>query len=247
MVLNIKKPAESKPTASSEAKPKLSFLKKGAAAQATFDAEEKKAEMAMKNTARRYWVENGKDATITFLDGNLVDGAFENPFAFEHFVTVAGKPQNFICLHEEESCPICEGGSRYSYVGYFTIIDHREYKDNNGKIQKDKKRLFVAKRSTIKQLLKMAQKRGGLAGCRFDVSRTGDKEPSVGNVFDFSEKFTMAQLKSQYGDEAIPFDYDEVIGGMFLSSKDLRKMGFGQTGVGNESAPTEDEDHSDKL
>lgn len=234
------------PPAESAQPAKSSFLKKGAAATATFEQEEKKTEMAMKNTARRFWLKMDKpDATITFVDGNLIEGAFENPFAFEHTVAVAGKYQNFICLHEEESCPICEGGAKYSYVGYFTVIDHREYKDNQGKVQKDKKRLFVAKRGTVKQLLKMAQKRGGLAGCRFDVSRTGDKEASVGNVFDFSEKFSPQQMKQMYGDEAIPFDYDASIGEMFMSSKDLRKMGFGQSGVGNE-APL-DEDHSDSL
>lgn len=241
-----------KPTSGSGSPPtptkKLSFLKKGKEAQNTFESEEKKTELAMKNTARRFWLKMDKpDASITFIDGNLVDGAFENPFAFEHFITVAGKPQNFICLHEEESCPICEGGSKYSYVGYFSVIDHREYKDNSGKVQKNKKRLYVAKRGTVKQLLKMAQKRGGLAGCRFDVSRTGDKEASVGNVLDFTEKYTPAQMKQMFGEEAVPFDYDACIGEMFVPSKDLRKMGFGQTGVGNEAPPMDDEDHSDKL
>lgn len=253
MALNIKKTqgvSTAKSTVSTpETKPKpgLSFLKKGQAAKDTFDAEEKKTEMAMKNTARRFWLKMDKpSATITFVDGNLIEGSFDNPFAFEHFVTIAGKGNNLICLHEEESCPICEGGAKYSYVGYFTVIDHREYKDNQGKTHKDKKRLFVAKRSTIKQLLTSAQKRGGLAGCLFDVSRTGDKEASVGNVFDFTEKLTSAQMKAKYGDEAIPFNYDEAIAEGYISAKDLRKMGFGQTGIGTEK-PLNDEDHSDSL
>jgi hypothetical protein len=262
MAIVLKKPAGNPPAAA--AKPQaaakapsaaapakaggLSFLKKGAAAKATFEQEEMKSEMAAKNTARRFFLKMDKpDASITFLDGNISEGAFENPAAFEHFIMLAGKPMNYICLHEEESCPICEGGNKYSYVSYFSIIDHREYKGNDGKTYKDQRRLFVAKRGTLKQLLKAAQKRGGLAGWRCDVSRTGDKEASVGNVFDFSEKMTPAQLKATYGENGVPFDYDQVISEVFVASKDLRKLGFGQTGVGNESAPSDNEDHSDKL
>jgi len=160
---------------------------------------------------------------------------------------------HFVCTQDIEPCPICEGGDQPSLVGVLTIIDHRIAKSKDGtKTYQDQQRLFVAKKDTIKVLQNLAGKRGGLAGCVFDIMRTGDKSPSVGNQFDFQEK--VADLKSlevKYTRETVdekgvkkvvtkfkPANYETEI--VFKPAKELRELGFGHAKViGGETGPTE--------
>lgn len=247
---------KAKPQAQTQAKPAggLSFIKKGKAAQETMAKEEHKAEQKSKGSVHRFWLPKDKDGCITFLDGDLKDGMLDIPFYYEHQVNMNGSWNNhFICTQDEEPCPVCEGGHSPSYVGVFTIIDHSEYvSKKDGKTYKDQVRLLVAKRDSIKTLQKLAEKRGGLRGCKFDVSRTGDKSPSIGNVFDFTEKLTGQQLSKLYTakgadgkvyDKSKPLNYEELLVGMYMPAKELRKLGFGSmsTPVGSESMPSEDE------
>lgn len=220
----------------------LSFLKRGKAAQEAFAKEEHKAEQAAanaKNKIFRFFVKDGEETVVTFLDGNLSDGVLDIPFYYEHNINMNGKWGNFYtCTQDEEPCPICEGGNTPSYVGVMTVIDHSEYKGSNGQLYKDTIKLFVAKRETIKLLQKHAVKRGGLRGCMFDVSRTGDRSASVGNVFDFSAKLTEQQLLDKWKEKATPINYEKLLSESYLPAKELRKMGFGNSGtpIGGESS-----------
>lgn len=251
--------AQAKPQAQAKSSGGLSFMKKGKAAQEAMAKEEHKAEQKAKGTVMRFWLPKDKDGCITFLDGDLKDGMLDIPFYYEHQVNMNGSWNNhFICTQDEEPCPVCEGGHSPSYVGVFTVIDHSEYvSKKDGKTYKDQVRLLVAKRDSIKTLQKLAEKRGGLRGCKFDVSRTGDKSPSIGNVFDFTEKLTNAQLTKLYTvkgadgkvfDKSKPLNYEELLVGMYMPAKELRKLGFGSMSspVGGESMPSED-DMADNL
>lgn len=240
---NIKKksaPDPQEPSPVSKKKGGLSFLKRGQEAQEIMQQEEHQAEQSYKSKMLRYWVPQDGDGDITFLDGSVVDGKLNVTYYHEHNVNLNGRWNNFfICTQDDDICPICEGGSKPAFVGALTVISHKEYlskKDN--KVHKDEIRLFVAKRDTIKQLTKLAIKRGGLAGCRFDVSRTGDKSAAVGNVFDFTNKKTMAEIAKLYGSDKVkPLDYDELFASLYIGAKDLRKMGFGIVApVGTEAA-----------
>lgn len=222
----------------------LKFVKRGKAAAQVMAQEEKKAENKM-SAVYAFWMKPNSDTSLTFIDGDLDGDTLNIPFIYQHHLNMNGKWGNFfICTQDVEPCPICEGGNNASYVGVFTVIDHTEFvSKKDGTKKKDIVRILYAKRDTIKQLHKLAVKRGGLAGCRFDVSRTGDKSPSCGNVYDFTTKLTPQQMKATYGDKANPPDYDKILGAMFVSAKDLRKMGFGSMigAVGSESAPSEDD------
>lgn len=257
MAINIKpKPSAAAPAAPApKAKPApapvagMSFIKRGKQAQAIADQEEKKAEMRSKNNIFRFWVPKGESTSITFLDGNLVDGILDIPFYHEHNVNMNGSWHNwFICTQDEEPCPICEGGGSAAYVGVMTIIDHGEYTDKNGNVKKDTLKLFVAKRDTIKLLQKYAAKRGGLRGCTFDVTRTGDKSPSVGSAFDFTEKLTEQQLVAKYkpakageADRSKPVNYDDYLQALYQPASELRKLGFGSSAapIGSEGGNKE--------
>lgn len=221
----------------------LSFMKTGAAAKTEMAKVEHKAEMAAKNKTQRFWLPKDKSAAITFLDGDLKDGMLNIPFYYEHQINMNGSWKNwFICTQDEEPCPICEGGHQPSYVGILTIIDHSEYtSQKDGKVYKDQVRILTAKKDSIKQLQKLAEKRGGLRGCKFDVSRTGDKSPGIGNMFDFTEKLNDAQLFQLYKERSQPFKYEELLLGLYMPAKELRKMGFGSMAVpiGGEDMPSE--------
>lgn len=228
----------------------VKFLKKGAAAQKAVEQQDAKDEAAAKGNLYRFWMPEDAETQITFLDGDLNDdGLLDIPMYYEHQVNMNGDWKNwFVCTSEDEICPICEGGLKASLVGIMTIIDHTEWKDGKGKTHKNERKLFVAKRQTIKQLQKIATKRDGLAGITFDVSRVGEQSASVGNMFDYIGKKSVAATlkKFKFKPEEGAADYEEVI--TYRSAKELRKLGFGSSVVGQESDDDgDDNDYDDDL
>src|SRR6188508_1757906 len=139
----------------------ISFLKKGRAAQ---DAQEKadvevEARIAQRS-ARRFWVPQNGKGSVTFLDGALTsDGVVDRVSYNEHRVRLRGSDFNFFpCVAENEPCPLCDDNNLYSFVNIFTVIDHAKWTDRNGKTHQHERRLFVAKRDTMKRLQKNASK-----------------------------------------------------------------------------------------
>ena len=225
-------------------KPAASWMKTGKAAQTMMVEEEEKVKQQMEdaNKMRRFYLPSGGETKITFLDGKLdADGVLDIPRYYEHNVFMNGKWTNwFVCVKEEEPCPICEGGNEPKLVGVLTVIDHSSWKSpKTAVVYENQRKLFVVKRNSIKVLQKKAEKQGGLAGCTFDVNRTGDKDPSCGNDFDFVEKRTKSQLIEAYPtlkDQMFPAAYDEEI--THLTADELRKLGFGGPVIGKEPVVT---------
>lgn len=224
-----------------------SFLKRGAAAHNALKKENVKAETRDKNRVMRFWLPDEATTEITFLDGGLSeDGLLDIVMYYEHQIYMNESWQNwFVCTSEQEPCPVCEGGDNPALVGVMTVIDHKEYEDRKGKTHVNERRLFVAKRHTIKQLQVLATKRKGLNGCRFDVTRTGENSAAVGSVFDFTEKVTAAALKKSYKENAQPYDYEKVI--PYLDAKKLRQLGFGSMPVGADDDGALDDDDDDDI
>lgn len=235
----------------------VSFFKKGAEAKAALQKEEAEAELRKQEAGNmwRFWMPAGEDRQITFLDGDLDDeGMLDIQMFYEHTTRVNGQWKNFVCTAEADQsqpCPICESGDRPSLVGVMTVIDHTPHKikkgANAGKTIQNQRKLFVAKQGTLRILTKLAQKRGGLAGCTFDVSRTGDDEANVGNQFDFCEKFdSYEEIGDKFGlklEEVQPADYDKEI--VYRSPEDLIELGVGKAiggpGTGKQSSSLKDE------
>lgn len=229
------KPNTSKPTGSA-----LGFLKKGTAAKELIQQEEAAAELRKQEQGRmwRFRMPSGEQRQVTFLDGDLdADGMLDVPMFYEHTVQVNGSWENFVCTADQDQtqpCPLCEGGKRPSLVGVLTVIDHTEITvkkgANAGKKIAHQRKLYVAKQSTIKVLTTLAVKRGGLAGCLFDISRTGDDEAAVGNMFDFTHKFESAEeIAEQFGikaEDCVPADYDAEI--RYRSPEELIELGVGK-------------------
>ena len=204
----------------------------------------------------RFRLKPKESAKITFIDGDLnANGNLTPPRYYEHSLYLNGNWNNhFLCPEKtdpslKDKCPICETGDKPALVALFTVIDHRETKSNDGKkVYKDQKRLMVVKSNTFEMLNKLAGKRKGLTGARFEVTRNTDKEAAVGAMFDFEEKSDVEDLKKLYMVEKVdpatntktmvtnfePADYEKEVGGK--SGMELRKLGLGVPGQG---PPTE--------
>ena len=235
---------EEKKTASGSDENQPKFLKKGKAAQKVIEQEEAKAEAraAQNGKAFRYRIKyekNCPEVNVTFLDGELdEEGMLDIPYAREHTVKINGRWENFICTEDDEGyCPICADGDEPSLVGYLSVVDHRPYTLKNGSVIEMARRLFVAKKATIQLLTNQAQKRGGLTGCTFGVTRTGEREPAVGNQFDFVQKDSIEDLIKMSGEEPEmfePLNYEEELA--YHTGDELLELGVGkpQTGPGTE-------------
>jgi len=209
----------------------VNWVKRGSDAKKAVEKAEAQAELNRKSNVFRFGMKPGEDTQITFVDGGLdEDGVLDMPVIEEHFTDFTGQWKNFVCVSEDEPCPVCETqgikGQKSYLVGLLTVIDHTEWKDREGKIHKDERKLFAMKSGTHKLLQKIATKRKGLAGVTFDVSRSkGDMVPRVGDLFDFVEKRTHKQLQEAYGDEAEPINIEEAI--VYQNAQELRTLGFG--------------------
>ena len=254
------------------------FLKTGTASaelakKQAVEAEQRKAEQGK---LFRFWMKEGEEARITFVDGSLSEEGFLLPPRFyEHNLFLNGQWNNFFVCPEKtnpeskDTCPICESDDRPSLVALFTIIDHREFTGTKDKTKKykDTKKLLVAKPQTFELLNRLAIKRGGLACCTFDVSRVGDKAAAVGSLFDFVEKTDLKVLQAKYQREVVdpktnvktkqsyftPADYEHEI--TYRTGLQLKELGLGKNGGGGgetaspagATAPEDGVDYSNQL
>ena len=220
---------QSQPSAASNTTAKIikpnaaSWMRTGKDAKAALNQEEAKAEERKAEAGKmwRFFVTPGKDAQITFLDGKLDDdNMLDIPVWYEHNIRLNGERETYACTagkDQSQPCPLCEMGDKPAFVGVMTIIDHTAHViqngPNKGKTIQNTRKLFVAKRLTIKLLTKYAVKRGGLAGCTFDVSRPDEKNAAVGESFDFVQKFDkLSEIAAKWNlklEDVQPAIYDE--------------------------------------
>ena len=223
----------------------VKWAMRGAAGAKAIEQDDKEAEIRREQNSHmwRFYLKydtkanKGDEARVTFIDGNLnEDGLLDILYYRQHNVAMNGKQyNNFVCTADVEPCPICATGNKPDLVGVMTVIDHRETKNRDGtKTYKDQPRLFVAKKGTIKVLQTLAGKRGGLAGCTVDISRTGELEASVGNLFDVIEKNDPKSFKGKYTEKNsdgkeidlfVPADYEKELD--YKTADQLRELGFG--------------------
>lgn len=248
------KPGSEKTAKPAQVKKSVSFVKTGAAAKKAMADEEARAEARAAEQGKmfRFWMPDGADRVITFLDGTLDDdGQLEAGNYYEHTIKIAGDTKNFVCtadIDPSQPCPICErGDSRPTLVYTLTVIDHTPHTiqkgPNAGKVVTNSRKLFICKNKTFKILNKAAKSRGGLVGCTFEASRMGEKEPGVGSTFDFQYQWEdWGEFMAHYGieDDADiqPADYNEEI--TYHSPEELIELGVGKkfSGIGSKKTNT---------
>lgn len=235
-------------------KPKLKY---GSQAKKLVEQEEAKtaARQAQYGKAFRFRIpyegNKTKEVVLTFLDGELdEDGMLNIPYVREHTLKVNGQWTNIICTEDEEGfCPICNDDDSPALVGYLTVLDHTPYKMKNGETREVTKKLLVAKKASLQVLTNQATKRKGLTGCTFEVQRTGDREPAIGNQYDFMQKDSLEELAKENGwpEELIePLKYEDEV--TYYTSAELLELGVGTplSGPGTQK-PLDDSDISDKM
>lgn len=235
----------------------IKFLKTGVASTEAAAKEAILAKQRKESQGKmfRFFLKQGEEAKITFIDGDLdADGNLTPTRLFEHNVQINGKWNNFFPCPElsdptsGEKCPICAEGKFHAYLAaLFTIIDHRSFTSTTTKkTYVDQRRLFVAKPQTFEMLQKLAAKRGGLAGALFDVSRNNDNQSAaVGSMFDFDKKSPIETVGDVKGlkdiylttivdpttnaevtvSNFVPADYEHEF--TFRSAAELAKLGLG--------------------
>lgn len=250
----------------------ISWLKTGKESQKIAEREEAEREAYQDSRGKlfRFLLKDKATAKITFVDGDLTEtpeGSYLlPPRYYEHTKQVNGRWENFVCPEKTDpdsgyKCPLCAAGDRASLVALFTIIDHREQPSKDGKkVFRDQKRLLVAKPLTMEMLTKMAIKRGGLAGCTFEVTRMGENSASVGSLFEFEEKNPVEKLRAAFVHEVeengqkvtktyfTPADYEQEI--VFRTPEQMIKLLGFTPAVGGMSSPggaATKTDYSDKF
>lgn len=125
----------------------------------------------------RFWMRDGDEGEITFVDDDSRPHLFEVPelddkdepvldkegepvlrevkldlplVYSEHQLHLDGHWRNwFTCLKPlGMACPICAGGDNPAQCAAFTIIDHREWTDKQGNKHKDELKLYIVKTSS---------------------------------------------------------------------------------------------------
>lgn len=223
-------------SSSNDAKPKQAapqgFLKTGASAKAMMEKADAEREAAKSGANRsfRFWMKEGEDAQITFLDGKIDPntGILDIPYAVEHGVKINGRFEQIVCLEDQgEPCPLCMADNKKAFVGYLTVLDHRTYVDKNGKAHQHNRKLYVAKSDTLKQLTKLAEKMpNGLVGTTFDVSRTGDKKPNVGDIIIPQTTHEWHDIVDEFKENAAPLNYNEEA--PYMTAAQMIDIGIGK-------------------
>ena len=137
----------------------------------------KESENRRKGGLRRWWMKKGETRRILFVDG-------EDPMMYwEHQLKIDGSWQNWeVCLKKngiDPDCPVCEEEKKFAYyAALYTLIDIDGWEDKKGNKHTCERKLLAAKTKLSKKLRRQHEKRGGLAGCIYDLTR-GDDEQSL--------------------------------------------------------------------
>jgi hypothetical protein len=210
------------------------MFKSGTKATQANAAHEKQIE-DNQNRVFRFYLPDGVETKITFLDGSLNDDGIMVPMYWEHQLFQNGNWKNWYhCVQDEEPCPLCEGGDKSYLAVPLTIIDHTQWTDSSNKIHQHEKKLYVIKNTAQKLLTKQFKKREGLQYATFEVSREGAQSPNTGNQFEFIAKSKRETLVKRFSEDLIlPANYEQAI--PYMDAESLRSLGFGvNTVVGGE-------------
>jgi len=238
-----------------------SWMRRGKSAEKLYEKEEQRIQ-ADRAQFFRFRMDDGDTTRITFLTGELdEDGILDCPVFPEHRLFNGRRPRFVVCLDhgdEPQRCPLCEAGNRPSNVALFLIVDHTKGKSRAGKTFHHQLRILAAKPQTKKKLQLKAKKLGGLAGYTFEVSRTGDRSPSVGDDFEAVgdrkslETIAKAVAKAKADDvegrkkvyksimESVPPDWPKQ--SEFLTEKQMIAAGLGEAPSGPGFEENGDED-----
>lgn len=217
----------------------MSWFKRGDEALHALEQREKIAEMQRRKAVPKFWLEEGKEARVVFVD----DTGF---FCERHVIKKGGSFQEVTCCAELKPCPICiRENQRPMAITYYTIIDTREYVRRDGTVAKNTKVLLPAKRMLARQIWDYKQKYGSLVGAIVTLKRFTKKEANCGVITEI-EKGANGKLKrvKLKGDYAVPFKYEEVLAPP--TDDEWKLLGYSMGVIGESDDSSLDELDADK-
>lgn len=133
----------------------------------------------------KLWLKAGATKSIVFVD--------DNPACLhEHSPKINGSWGNsYTCLRDmyPDDVACCEilGQDTRHFVGYFTVIDMDQWKDKKGNLHEFEIKLLPAKVKSLKMIEhKKVSRENRLAGRIFNIRRTDDKSPSIGDDYEYN-------------------------------------------------------------
>lgn len=228
-------------------KPTPRFMMSGQQAKQAIVDDDARAQAARDAAGKafRFYIKRGtKDARqIVFLDGFLdADGALEPRSWWEHTVKLNGQFTDYVCTADVPPeygggpCPLCKSGNDRHLMFGLSVIDLTPYEvkkgEKAGQVIPFSRKLFACKKRTFAQLQVFAQKYAeshqltGLRGLRFDVTRTGDMAPSVGDNFIVDAFYNEEELAEHFGELAEALDIESEV--VFYPPDELVKMGVAE-------------------
>ena len=154
-----------------------------------------------RKSTRRYWMPDGGNGLVVFLDGNP-------HITCEHQAEIGGDFKNWIVCtkaYEQEPCPVCAHCAERdlecpsAWAAFLTVCSL--YTNKQGQ-ETAVKSLFGMKQGTYKIIEDMlkARAKGGApdaTGWMVRIARIGAKSPNVGSSFDFQRHLTAAETKAE--------------------------------------------------
>jgi hypothetical protein len=132
----------------------------------------------------KFYLKVGASKTIMFVDD-------EPCTLHQHSPKINGNwGTSYTCLRDAypDDVACCEllGQDTRHFVGYFTIVDFDQWKDKKGAIHEYEIKFLPAKFTTLKLLKqKKDQRDNRLINRIYQVGRTNDKAPSVGDDYEY--------------------------------------------------------------
>lgn len=160
---------------------------------------------------------NGQRAEVQVC---ITDG---NPFFLtEHNFKLGGSWRNWAtCIQNvsDQGCPLCQARARNSNLpissydaSVLTVVNMTGYTNREtGEPVKNYRELLVIKGDTIQKFKNWDERKNGLRGCVYVVTRTGSKKESIGDDWDYTEKLSDAEMEKQFGENAAPLDYSDLL------------------------------------
>jgi len=144
----------------------------------------------------RFWLAQGKETTVTFLDDHP-------PVISEHWVRSAVHKggDTYTCLSVlNQPCPLCAAGDRAYVAGYYHIHDGVAWKDKEGKDQAGRVKIMCAKAKSFKVIKKYSERFKGLTGMAFDVERSPERtSAAIGDMYIPLQKLTAQEIDALLG------------------------------------------------
>lgn len=140
-----------------------------------------------------------------------------------------------VCLADTgEDCPLCRKlGKEGTWTLVMTALDKRSYRNREGVLVKQSKKLVIAKTRNIDKFERQYKKHGTLRGLVCTHRRQGAKEASIGEDLEFKPKLVPEAIIAKSGDLSKTTDYAKVFAALSPDAMESRYANIGpQTGGG---------------